>query len=69
MFKQIYVLEVKGAKDKLYRFECDSDAPLGEIHDVLFTMKAVVVKQLEAQHDKEGVQEESAEEDKKEEKE
>lgn len=53
MFKQKYVLEVKGQEDRVYRLDCDSTAPLGELMDVLYTMRSVVVKQLNEQHEKE----------------
>ena len=49
MFKQKYVLEVKGQEDRIYRFECDAGAPLGELNDALYTMKGVVLKQLNEQ--------------------
>lgn len=53
MFKQKTILEVKGAEDRIYRFECDPAAPLGEVHDALFTMKGIVVKQIEEHQSKE----------------
>ncbi len=55
MFKHKYVLEVKGQEDRLYRFECDASAPLGELNDALYSMKSIVVKQLNEQHEKEKV--------------
>lgn len=57
MFKQRYVLEVKGAEDRVYRFDCDPLSPSGEIHDALFTMRGVVLKQLSENHKKEGLPE------------
>ena len=59
MFKQKFVLEVKGKDERLYRFECDATAPLGELNDVLFTMKSEVVKQLAEQHEKDRPEEKS----------
>lgn len=53
MFKPKMVLEVKGLKDNIYRFESDPNVPLGEVHDALFTMKDIIVKQIQAQHEKE----------------
>ena len=47
MFKQKTILEVKGADDRIYRLECDSSSPLGELYDAVFTMKNIVMKQLE----------------------
>jgi hypothetical protein len=38
MFKNQLVLEVKGRKERLYSFHCDTNAPLGEVYDVLHTM-------------------------------
>ncbi len=62
MFKQKYILEAKGKEDRLYRFECDVTAPLGELNDVLFSMKSVVMKQLNEQHEKERVEEKESNE-------
>lgn len=61
MFKQKYVLEVKGQEERIYRFECDSTAPLGELNDVLFAMKSIVVKQLNEQHEKDKPEEKAPE--------
>jgi len=60
MFKQKFVLEVKGNNDRTYFFECDPQAPLGEIHDALFAMKNAVVKQIQAQNDVENASEEKS---------
>ena len=53
MFKPKYILEVKGQDERSYRFECDTSAPLGEMHDALFTMKGVVLEQLQKKHESE----------------
>lgn len=45
MLKQKTVFEVIGER-KTYRFECDPDSPLGEIHDVLCQMKHYVVNRI-----------------------
>ena len=44
MFKQKLTLEVKGSEDRVFKFECDPQAPLGEIHDALQKMKGYVVQ-------------------------
>jgi hypothetical protein len=67
MFTQFMKLEVKGANDRIYRFECDPSSPLGEINDVLFTMKGVVMKQLQEQYEKESAKLPEAPEGEKEE--
>lgn len=46
MFKNKYVLEVLGKEDRVYRLDFDPKAPLGELHDALFTMKGAVVKMI-----------------------
>lgn len=56
MFKQKYILEVKGKEDRVYRFECDPTAPLGEMHDAIYTMKGVVVEQLQKRQQEEGTE-------------
>lgn len=53
MFKPKLVLEVKGTEDRFYKFECDPKAPLGEIHDSLYTMKCVIVKMINEHNEKE----------------
>ncbi len=45
MIKNSTVFEIK-KDERLYQFIMPSDAPLGEIHDVLFQMKAVVVQKI-----------------------
>jgi len=46
MFTQKMVLVVKGIEDRLYRFECEPDAPLGEVHDALATMTSFTVEEI-----------------------
>lgn len=53
MFKQKYIMEVPGKDERLYRFECDHSAPLGEMHDVLFAMKGFILEQIQTKHDTE----------------
>ncbi len=67
MFKQKYVLEAKGKEDRLYRFECEVSAPLGELNDVLFSMKSLVVKQINEQQEKDRPKENQEEKCEKEE--
>lgn len=52
MFKQKYVLEVKGNEDRVSRFECDPLAPLGELLDANYAIRNLLVNQLNDQHKK-----------------
>lgn len=52
MFKQKLSLEVKGAEDRVYTFQCDPQSPPGEIHDALHTMKCVVIKIISDNNEK-----------------
>jgi hypothetical protein len=45
ILKQRTVLEIVGDR-KSYRFECDPDSPLGEIHDSLSQMKHYIVQRI-----------------------
>jgi hypothetical protein len=45
MLKNKSVLEVT-IEEKLYTFACDSDAPLGAVHDALCQMRAFVVQKI-----------------------
>lgn len=45
MFKQITVGEVK-VGDRVYRVLCDSQSPLGELHDALMQMKGHCVDMM-----------------------
>lgn len=36
----------KKTGDHTYRFECDPDSPLGEIHDALAIMKSFVLEKI-----------------------
>jgi hypothetical protein len=40
MFKQNSVLEVKGNEERIHRYECPAETPLGEAYDALSTMRA-----------------------------
>ena len=62
MFKNLTVMEVKAAEDRLHRYECPPDSPLGEVHDSLCAMKAFVLKQMQEQADKDKPEEEKKEE-------
>jgi hypothetical protein len=46
MFEQMIILKVKAAEERIHRFECPPNSPLGEIHDALCAMKAYVLKQM-----------------------
>lgn len=46
MFRNNYVLDVKGAENRIYRFQCESNSPLGETYDALYTMLAIVAEQI-----------------------
>ncbi len=37
--------------ERIYSFECNSDSPLGEIHDVLLEMKGYVVQRASDAHE------------------
>lgn len=45
MLKNITVLEVK-IGERLYQMECDPNAPLGEVHDALSSMKAYIINRM-----------------------
>lgn len=47
MLKNIAQLEHK-IGDRLYKFLCDNDAPLGEVHDALSKFKSHVVGLIQA---------------------
>ena len=68
MLKQRVILEVKGASEKMYRFECETDSPLGEIYDVLHQMSEKVVQNIQSKQEvRKPKKEEVSEEPKKEE--
>ena len=46
MIKNQTVLELKGGSERIYKFVCDSDSPLGEIHDILCQMKAFIIQKI-----------------------
>lgn len=46
MFHNRYVLEVKGAEDRIYRFDCSDGSPRGECYDALATMMGIIVEQI-----------------------
>ena len=45
MFQQKTILEVKAA-DRIHRFECDPNSPLGEVFDALAAMKSFIVNEI-----------------------
>lgn len=45
MLKSKSILEVK-VGDRIYTFECEPNAPLGEVHDVLLNMKHFVIQKI-----------------------
>ena len=51
MLKNISKLEVK-IGERLYHFICDSDSPLGEVHDAVAKMKDFVVNMIVEQQNK-----------------
>lgn len=52
MFKQITMAELK-IGERTYSLLCDSQSPLGELHDVLMKMKGEVVDKMIAAHKQE----------------
>lgn len=47
MFRQLLVLEVKGAEERVHTFSCVPNSPLGEVHDALCAMTTYVVSQMQ----------------------
>jgi hypothetical protein len=45
MLKQKSVLEIK-IGERTYLFHCESDSPLGEVHDAICQMRAFVVQKI-----------------------
>lgn len=52
MFKGISEYEIK-IGERSYRFTCQNDSPLGEVHDVLSTMKYYVIQKINEINDRE----------------
>ncbi len=46
MLKNVTKLEVK-IGERLYHFLCEVDSPIGEVHDVLSSMKAFVIQRMQ----------------------
>ena len=65
MLKNLSVLEVK-VDDRLYRFECDPNAPLGEVYDSVSAMKKYIYGVMKERYEKEQAEEKAVEEAKKE---
>ncbi len=53
MFRNLSIIEVKAGDDRMHRYECPPNAPLGEIHDSLAAMKAYVLGQMQEKEEKE----------------
>lgn len=47
MFRQLSVLEVKGAEERVHTYSCAPSSPLGEVHDALCAMTTYVVSQMQ----------------------
>jgi hypothetical protein len=47
--KNLTNLEVK-VGERIYRLLCEVDSPLGEVHDVITQMKALVVQKINEAH-------------------
>ena len=63
MFKNLSVMEVKAAEERIHSYQCPPNSPLGEVHDSLRSMLGYVIQQMQAQQDAD----EPKEEEKKEE--
>lgn len=50
MIKNLSSIEVK-IGERLHRFICEVDAPIGEVHDVLCQMKTLVIQKMQELHD------------------
>ena len=46
MIKNQTVLELKGGSERIYKFVCENDSPLGEIHDILCQMRGFIVQRI-----------------------
>jgi len=49
MIKNLTALEIK-IGERIYKFLCDVDSPLGEVHDVMMQMKGQVLKLMNDAH-------------------
>lgn len=63
MFKQRFILEVKGSEERIYRFECESTSPMGEIHDALYAMKGAIINRMNESQKAEEKKEENTPDD------
>lgn len=52
MINNITQFEIK-IGDHAYRFLCESNSPLGEVHDALYHMKQIVLKKMQECHESE----------------
>lgn len=64
MFRNISVLEVKAGDERMHRYECAPNAPLGEIHDSLCAMKAYILSQMKEKEEKEREENQKCKEEK-----
>ena len=68
MFRPKLVVDVKGEEERVYRFECDPSAPLGEISSAVSAIKKFVDEKIKEINEKEeSSKEEPKSEDDKEE--
>lgn len=67
MFKQKLCIELEGAEGRKYSLHCEPNAPLGELYDVLYKMKAAIMHQLNESHKKDKLEKECDQEECKEE--
>jgi len=66
MFKQKYVLEVKGREDRIHRYMCDPETSHAEAFDALTTMRAFVLEAINKAVEKEKAEMEAKSEQKEE---
>lgn len=52
MIKNVTALEIK-VNERIYKFLCEVDSPLGEVHDILSQMKNFVVERINKIHEQE----------------
>ncbi len=49
MFRQLTILEVKGAEERIHRYECPPATPPGEVYDSLGAMREYLLRFMEEQ--------------------
>lgn len=50
MIRNLSTIEIK-VGERVYRFLCEVDAPIGEVHDVIMQMKGIVIQKMNEAHD------------------